>query len=116
MNNGLLDPAEVADQLGMPLKTLYDHIRNNTIDLPVVRKSERRLGFEPQDVEAYKKRHKVMLDGSGRRKKPAKAKIEKYVQVYSPVRHMTPKEIRDFFSNVERDEDGNLMCSPDAND
>ena len=64
----LMTAQQVADNLGMHVKTLYRLIRHNHIALTFVRKHGRMIAFRPSDVERYLGSHEVVRDGAGPRK------------------------------------------------
>jgi len=61
----LLTAGQVADHLGMHVKTLYRLLRDNEIALTFVRKHGRMIGFRPSAVERYLGSHEVVRDGAG---------------------------------------------------
>src|SRR6267143_6883344 len=72
----LMTAQQVADNLGMHVKTLYRLLRDNQIALTFVRKHGRMIAFRPSDVERYLSLHEVVRNGAGQRKprKPSKAR------------------------------------------
>ena len=98
----LLKAKQVADYLEMHPKTLYKKLRENTIALNFIKLPGRGIAFRPQDVEQYLELHAMQRDGSG----VSKPKPKRF-------RFMTDAEARLFFSGVERDENGALLCSPE---
>jgi excisionase family DNA binding protein len=72
----LMTAQQVADVVGMHVKTLYRLIRDNHIALTFVRKHGRMIAFRPSDVERYLSLHEVVRNGAGQRKprKPSKAR------------------------------------------
>jgi len=96
---------QVADNLGMHVKTLYRLIRDNHIALTFVRKHGRMMAFRPSDVERYLGLHEVVRDGAGLRK-PRKARK-------TPPGFLTDEEAQQFFDGCERDEDGHYITDPD---
>ena len=71
----LLTTQQVADILGLHIKTLQKRLRNNDIALHFVRMSPRKIGFKPSVLETYIDTHEVRLDGRGLKKR-AKRKVE----------------------------------------
>jgi excisionase family DNA binding protein len=69
IENGLLSPQEVAEELGMHVRTLYKRIRENTISLNPTQTSTARYGFTREEVDKYKSTHTLIRDGSGKPKK-----------------------------------------------
>lgn len=109
MTDKLLSAQQVADYLGMHVKTLYKLLRENKIALSYVRVHGRMIAFRPTAVELYVSTHEVVRTGSGtekpRRRKP------KFV----PRIIMSDEEAQAFFEGVERLPDGTLACGPDSN-
>jgi excisionase family DNA binding protein len=104
----LLTAGQVADHLGIHVKTLYRLLRDNQIALTFIRKHGRMIGFRPTDVARYLDIREVNRTGDGPRKaRPRKAReLKKY-------RFMTDEEAQAFFADVARDEDGNIICVSD---
>ncbi len=96
---------QVADNLGMHVKTLYRLIRHNHIALTFVRKHGRMIAFRPSDVERYLGTHEVVRDGAGLRKprKPRKALPG----------FLSDEEARQFFAECKTDENGYYITDPD---
>jgi len=112
----LLSAQHVADHLGMHVKTLYKNLRDNTMALNFIRVHGRMVAFRPSDVENYLNDREIIRTGSGA-KKPRRASPKVKSGSDSGKYHvMTDEEAQAFFANVERDEDGILMCSPDDRD
>jgi hypothetical protein len=95
----LLTTQQVADVLGMHIKTLQKRLRDNDIALSFVQLSPRKIGFRPGVIETYISTHEIARDGSGLRKR-AKRKIK------MPAPFMTDAEAQAFFEGIERDSDG----------
>jgi excisionase family DNA binding protein len=103
----LLSASQVADHLGMHVKTLYKLVRNNEIALSFVQIHGRTIAFKPSEVEKYVSLREIRRDGSGLKKirnKPAKRTFG--------ARLMTDEEAQEFFKNV-RVIDGVLESDPD---
>lgn len=100
----LLSTQQVADILGLHIKTLQKRLRQNDIALYFVRLSPRKIGFKPSVVERYISAHEIRLDGGGVRKR-AKQKVRMSEQF------MTDVEAQAFFDGVMRGEDGVLESS-----
>jgi excisionase family DNA binding protein len=103
----LLSAAQVADHLGMHVKTLYKLVRNNEIGLSFVQIHGRTIAFKPSEIEKYVSMREVRRDGSALKKirnKPVKRTFGS--------RLMTDKEAQEFFKNV-RVIDGVLESDPD---
>ena len=60
----LMSAQQVAEHLGMHVKTLYRLLRDNQIALPFIRKHGRMIGFRPSDVLTYVDTHRVNRDGT----------------------------------------------------
>jgi excisionase family DNA binding protein len=60
----LLTAGQVADHLGIHVKTLYRLLRDNQIALTFIRKHGRMIGFRPSDVGRYIDLHQVDRDGT----------------------------------------------------
>ena len=99
----LLSTQQVADILGLHIKTLQKRLRNNDIALHFVRLSPRKIGFKPSVLETYIDTHEIRLDGRGL-KKTTKQKTR------IPAPYMTNAEAQAFFEGIARDEDGVLVC------
>lgn len=99
----LLSTQQVADILGLHIKTLQKRLRNNDIALHFVRLSPRKIGFKPSVVERYIDTHEIRLDGGGLKKREKR-------KVRIPALFMTNEEAQAFFEGVARDEDGALLC------
>ena len=65
MTDKLLSAQQVADYLGIHVKTLYKLLRENKIALNYVRVHGRMIAFRPAAVELYVSTHEVARDGSG---------------------------------------------------
>lgn len=108
MTDKLLSAQQVADYLGMHVKTLYKLLRENKIALSYIRVHGRMIAFRPAAVELYVSTHEVVRTGSGiekpRRKKPK----------FAPKMIMTDEEAQAFFEGVERLPDGTLASSPES--
>ena len=101
----LLTASQVADHLGMHVKTLYRLVRDNQIALPFIRKHGRMIGFRPSDVLTYIDLHQVDRDGTSPMvRKPRKPRAG----------FLSDKEAQVFFANVRRDEDGNIVCQSET--
>jgi excisionase family DNA binding protein len=99
----LLSARQVADHLGMHVKTLYRLLRNNEIALTFVRKHGRLIAFRPSDVERYLGSHEVVPNGAGlRKKKPRKPQKPR-------AGFLSNEEAQAFFQGLERDDDGNYV-------
>jgi excisionase family DNA binding protein len=102
----LLSAAQVAEHLGMHVKTLYKLVRNNEIALSFVQIHGRTIAFKPTEIEKYVSMREIRRDGSGLKKirhKPAKKALS--------ARLMTDEEAQEFFKNV-RVIDGVLESDP----
>lgn len=102
----LLTDRQVADHLGMNVRTLRRKIQANTVALNYIPQGRQML-FRPDAVERYVKSLEIIRDGSG---KTTKAKNSKKPKPY-PI--MTDEEAQAFFEGVARDADGTLL-SDDA--
>jgi excisionase family DNA binding protein len=109
MTGKLLSAQQVADYLGMHVKTLYKLLRENKIALSYVRVHGRMIAFRPAAVELYVSTHEVERTGSGVEKKAGRKK-PKFVREMI----MTDEEAQVFFQGVERLPDGTLACSPES--
>jgi excisionase family DNA binding protein len=98
----LLTAQQVADFLGMHVKTLYRLLRDNEIALTFVRKHGRMIAFRPSDVELYLGSHEVVRNGAGLRKK--KRKPSKPLAGF-----LSDEEAQAFFSGCVKDDEGNLI-------
>lgn len=106
----LFTAQQVSILLNLHVQTLYKKLRDNEIKLPYVQVTQRTIGFRPDDVEAYVRSRVVELNGNGRRKNvktPSGKRIRR-----GKYRFMTDEETQAFFANVERDQDGVMLCSP----
>jgi predicted DNA-binding transcriptional regulator AlpA len=65
----LLSAAQVADHLGMHVKTLYRKLRNNEIALNFEQLHRRTIAFKPSEVERFLSLREIRRDGSGAKKK-----------------------------------------------
>jgi len=99
----LLTTQQVADVLGMHLKTLQKRLRENNIALTFVQLSPRKIGFRPGVVETYISKHEIVRDGSGLKKRAVRKK-----KTFAPF--MTDAEAQAFFEGIERDSDGVLLA------
>jgi hypothetical protein len=105
----LLTAQQVADHLGMHIKTLYRALRENTIALNYIQKSPRRFGFRPTDVQRYLDDREVVRTGDSPRK-PRKAKTNRSISKKGTMyRWLSDAEVQQFFQNVQRDADGSLI-------
>jgi excisionase family DNA binding protein len=100
----LLSAQQVADYLGIHVKTLYRQIRENTIALNFVQLG-RLIAFRPAAVEKYIETHEIRRDGLG------KQRVSKTKSRHRQI--MTDEEAQLFFEGVLRDADGALL-SKDA--
>jgi hypothetical protein len=98
----LLTTQQVADIIGLHIKTLQKRLRDNNIALTFVQVSPRKIGFKPTEVERYIDTHEIRRDGSGLRIR-AKRKMK------MPAPFMTDEEAQKFFEGVARDSDGALL-------
>ena len=96
----LLSAQQVADHLGMHVKTLYRLLRDNQIALTFVRLHGRMIAFRPSDVEMYLGSREVVRNGAGIKKK---TKPRKPYPGF-----LSDEEAQTFFAGCERDEDGNI--------
>ena len=101
----LLTAGQVAEHLGMHVKTLYRLVRDNQIALPFIRKHGRMIGFRPSDVVMYLDLNQVNRDGTSPSKprKPRKPSAG----------FLSDEEAQAFFANVGRDDEGNIMAISD---
>ncbi len=101
----LLSARQVAEHLGMHVKTLYRLLRDNQIALPFIRKHGRMIGFRPSDIRIYLDLHQVNRDGTSPSKprKPRKP----------PAGFLSDEEAQLFFADVKRDDEGNIMAISD---
>jgi excisionase family DNA binding protein len=92
----LLSAQQVADHLGLHVKTLYKLVRENRIALTFVRIHGRTMGFRPADVELFLGSHQVTRDGSNNSKPKAARRVKQ------PRRRniMSDQEAQDFFAGV----------------
>jgi excisionase family DNA binding protein len=67
----LLTAQQVADHLGMHVKTLYKLLRENQIALNFIRVNGRTIAFRPADVQRYLDEREVIRTGNSP-KKPRK--------------------------------------------
>ena len=98
----LLTTQQVADIIGLHIKTLQKRLRENNIALTFVQVSPRKIGFKPSEVERYIDTHEIRRDGSGLRIR-AKRKLK------MPAPFMTDAEAQAFFEGIERDSEGVLL-------
>ena len=99
----LLSASQVADGLGMHIKTLYRLLRENKIALTFIRKHGRMIAFRPSDVEKYLTTHEVTSNGAGLRKeKPRKPR-----KLYAGF--LSDDEAQAFFQGCEQDAEGNYI-------
>jgi hypothetical protein len=105
MERKLLTAQQVADALGLHIKTLQKRLRENSIALTFVQVSTRKIGFRPAEVERYISTHEVVRDGTGLKKR-ARRKIK------IPPPFMTDEQAQAFFEGVMRGPDGTLLASP----
>jgi excisionase family DNA binding protein len=99
----LLSARQVADHLGMHVKTLYRLLRDNEIALTFVRKHGRLIAFRPSDVERYLGAHEVVPNGAGLRKeKPRKPQKPR-------AGFLSDEQAQEFFKGCQRDENGFLV-------
>ncbi|SRR5216684_1981298 len=92
----LLTSQQVADHLGMHIKTLYKLLRENRIALNFIRLHGRMIAFRPSDVELYLGSHEVIRDGSGPKKPRKKAK-----SIKADYKILTDAEAQAFFKGIE---------------
>ena len=76
----LLSAEQVADFLGIHIKTFHEKLKNNEIALPYVQVTQRRRGFRPEALESFVQSQTVLLDGRGRRRKLIKTESAKYAE------------------------------------
>jgi len=107
MTDKLLSAQQVADYLGIHVKTLYKLLRENKIALNYVRVHGRMIAFRPAAVELYVRTHEIVRDGSGVGNKATKKKPQ---MTWRGI--MSDEEAQEFFAGVERDSDGVLLCKP----
>jgi predicted DNA-binding transcriptional regulator AlpA len=107
----LLSAAQVADHLGIHVKTLYKQLRENKIAITYVQLQGKTIAFRPSEIERFLRTREVRKNGSGLKATRTKAKK---VSLKIPTRLMTGAEAQEFFANVARDEDGTLLCDPDS--
>lgn len=105
MTDKLLSAQQVADYLGMHIKTLYKLLRENRIALNYVRVG-RMMAFRPAALELYVSTHEVVRDGSGITKKSARRKPQAVRMI------MSDQEAQEFFKGIQRDADGVLLSEP----
>jgi hypothetical protein len=103
----LLTTRQVADAMGLHIKTLQKRLRENNIALAYVQVSPRKIGFKPSELEKYFATHEIARDGSGVAKK-AKRKV------VPAARFMTDEEAQVFFAGVARNSDGDLLPNPES--
>jgi predicted DNA-binding transcriptional regulator AlpA len=102
----LLTTQQVADALGLHIKTLQKRLRENEIALSFVQLSPRKVGFKPSEVARYIDLHEIRRDGRGLKKR-----AKRTTKVRFPVEFMTDAEAQAFFEGVMRDPDGVLESS-----
>lgn len=102
----LLSAAQVAEYLGVHVKTLYKQLRDNKIAITYVQLPGRTIAFRPSEIERYLEMREVRRDGSGIKAKRKTTKKAARIKVQI----MTDKEAQEFFASVARDEDGVLLC------
>lgn len=115
----LLSAQQVAAHRGLHVKTLYKLVRENRIALNFIRVHNRSIAFRPADVEAYIRDREVVRTGDSpkRARGPAQPEADGthklLVKTVLEYRYFNDAEAQEFFANVERDEDGSVMCSPE---
>jgi excisionase family DNA binding protein len=92
----LLSSQQVADHLGMHVKTLYKLLRENKLALNFIRVHGRTIAFRPSDVELFLGSHEVIRDGSSLKNKKRKATPSRQITAHI----MTDEEAQDFFRGV----------------
>jgi excisionase family DNA binding protein len=102
----LLNASETAAILGVHIKTLYKMLRQNKVEMTFIRVGSGVIRFRPSEVERYLSACEVIRTGSGKTNNAARRKTEMIAELLTG-----DEEIRAFFAGVEKDEDGNLMCS-----
>jgi hypothetical protein len=102
----LLTTQQVADALGLHIKTLQKRLRENAIALSFVQLSARKVGFKPSEVARYIDLHEIRRDGAGLRKR-----AKRTTKIKVPAQFMTDAEAQAFFKGVIRDSDGVLESS-----
>lgn len=98
----LLTAQQVADVLGLHVKTLQKRLRQNEISLTFVRVSQRKIGFKPAEVARYMDLNEIRRDGGGIKKSRPNWKSAK--------KFLTDEEAQAFFEGVERDSEGVLLA------
>jgi predicted DNA-binding transcriptional regulator AlpA len=107
----LLSAAQVADHLGMHVKTLYRKLRNNEIALNFEQLHRRIIAFKPSEVERFLSLREIRRDGSGAKKKaknlpkmPTKETSkgsENEVVGYTAAVYFTGAEAKKFFKRLK---------------
>jgi excisionase family DNA binding protein len=108
----LLSAAQVADHLGMHVKTLYKLVRNNEIALNFERIHGRTIAFKPSEVERFLSLREIRRDGAGAKKKATNlsqvarkknlTKSAKEVAGYTATVFLTNIEAQEFFKRLVR--------------
>jgi excisionase family DNA binding protein len=99
----LLSARQVAEYLGMHLKTLYKALRENRMALKFVRLQGRTIAFRPKDVEAYLSEREVNRTGDGIRKRRKLTFIEQMKRKHPHVRIVaTDEEARLLLSRIQQ--------------
>ena len=97
----LLSAKQVADHLGMHLKTLYRALRENRIALKFVRLQARTIAFRPKDVKAYLVAREVDRTGGGIRKRRKLTFTEQMQRKHPNVRMiMSDEEAHEFLRRI----------------
>jgi excisionase family DNA binding protein len=100
----LLTDRQVADHLGMNVRTLRRKIQANTVALNYIPQGRQML-FKPDAVERYVKSLEIVRDGSG---KTTKVRNSKKLKVRAI---MTDEEAQAFFEGIARNSDGDLLSN-----
>src|ERR1700681_163021 len=104
----MLTAGQVTTHLGIGMRTLYRLTDSRKMTCC---KLDGLLRFNPADVKRFVE--KRAMRGSGFAPAPFETLPEPETLDTSKYRSMTDEEAQAFFAGVERDEDGNLMCSLD---
>jgi|SRR5579864_2275491 len=100
----LLTARQVAEYLGMHVKTLCRLLREDKIPLNHIRRSGHTILFRPADVENYLRQNEISRTGAGS-SKPVQKSRRNYLK-------MTDAEAQKFFEGLEHNKDGEIISGP----